>query len=66
VRLVERFPVKGSAQWYREAGAEMPQSDDLLFYERLHVAPRSAHVLTLRMPTLDHDITIPLDDSVPP
>jgi hypothetical protein len=66
VRLVERFPVKGSAQWYREAGAEMPQSDDLLFYEKLHVAPRSAHVLTLRMPTLDHDITIPLDDSVPP
>jgi len=65
MRLVERFPVWGEVQWYRyEEGVPLPpQSDDLLFYEKLHVTPRSAHVLTLEMPSLDHDIIIPLDDS---
>jgi hypothetical protein len=65
VRLVERFPVKVATQWHPPLGVEMPQRDDLLLYEKVHAAPRSVHVLTLKMPLLDHDITVSLDDSVP-
>jgi hypothetical protein len=65
VRLVERFPVKGATQFYPSLGVEMPISNDLLFYEKVHVAPPSVHELTLKMPLLNKDITVPLDDSGP-
>jgi hypothetical protein len=65
VRLVARFPVTGATQWYLPEDVAMPPRDDLLFYERPGAAPPSAHVLTVRMPTLDHDLTISLDDAAP-
>jgi hypothetical protein len=65
VRLVERFPVRGATQWYKLEGRETPPSDDLLFYERTVAGPRSAHSLTVQMPTLGREITIPLDETAP-
>jgi hypothetical protein len=60
-RLVARFPVRGATQWYKPEGSEAPPSDDLLFYERTVAGPPSAHALTVKMPTLGREITIPLD-----